>query len=172
MTGVAGREAREAPAWLARLNTGGLLYGTIVCAAALTLGAGQGETESSLIEAMVSTLLIYWLAHVYTATVGGRRFGEATTLWHRIWESARHESAILIGGLPALLTEISLSLAGVTIWVGVLSSIGVAIVMLVADGVLAGIHAGEGGWRLGAEGVGAAIFGVAIAVLLVYLHSH
>lgn len=172
MTGVAERNVRESPAWLARLNTGGLLYGTIVCAAALTLGAGKGEDEASLIQAMASTLVIYWLAHVYTATVGGRVPGETVTLRRRITAAARHESSILLGGLPALLTEISLSLAGVTIWVSVLSSISVAIVMLVIDGLLAGMSAGVSGWRLGTEGASAAVFGVLIAILLVNLHVH
>jgi hypothetical protein len=172
VTGLRERDAREVPVWLARLNTGGLLYGTIVCASALTLGAGKGETEASLIEAMASTLVIYWLAHVYTATVSGREPGHATTLRHRIATSARREATILLGGLPALLTEIALSLAGVTIWVSVLSSVGVAIAMLVVDGVLAGMNAGVGGWRLGVEGASAAVFGALLAILLVNLHVH
>jgi hypothetical protein len=172
VTGLRERGAREVPAWLARLNTGGLLYGTIVCASALTLGAGKGETEATLIEAMASTLVIYWLAHVYTATVSDREPGDGATLRHRIASSARREATILLGGLPALLTEIALSLAGVTIWVSVLSAVSVAIAMLVVDGVLAGMCAGVGGWRLGAEGASAALFGCLIALLLVFLHTH
>lgn len=172
MTGLRERDARGVPAWLARLNTGGLLYGTIVCASALTLGAGKGETEATVIEAMVSTLLIYWLAHVYTATVSGRQPGHAASLRRRIATSASREATILLGGLPALLTEIALSLAGVTIWVSVLSSVSVAIAMLVVDGVLAGMNAGVGGWRLGVEGASAAVFGGLIALLLVILHIH
>lgn len=172
MTGLPERDAREVPGWLARLNTGGLLYGTIVCAAALTLGAGQGETEASLIEAMTATLLIYWLAHVYTAIVSDRRPGENTVLRVRVAVAARREATILVGGLPALLTELSLALAGISLWISVLTSVCVAIVMLIADGVLAGLHAGVTGWRLVAEGAGAAVFGVVIAILLVYLHTH
>lgn len=172
MTSSRYRDAREVPAWLARLNTGGLLYGTIVCASALTLGAGKGETQASLIEAMVTTLLIYWLAHVYTATVSGRLRGETARLRHRIATSARGEATILLGGLPALITEIALSLAGVTIWISVLSSVSVAIAMLVVDGVLAGMSVGVSGWRLGVEGAGAAVFGGLIGLLLVYLHLH
>ena len=172
MTDLSERDAREVSGWLARLNTGGLLYGTIVCAASLTLGAGQGETEASLVQAMTATLLIYWLAHVYTATVGDRHSGEHTVLRTRVAAAARREATILIGGLPALLTELSLALAGVTLWVSVLVSICVAIVVLIVDGVLAGLHAGVTGWRLAAEGAGAAVFGIVIAILLVYLHTH
>jgi len=57
------------------LDTGGLIYGTVVSAAALAVGAGRGDTAGGMIETMLSTLIIYWMAHVYTATVRGRRPG-------------------------------------------------------------------------------------------------
>lgn len=44
-------------------------------AAALAVGAGRGDTAGGMIETMLSTLIIYWMAHVYTATVRGRRPG-------------------------------------------------------------------------------------------------
>ncbi len=53
------------------MDSGGLLYGTIVSAAALAVGATRGDTVGGMFETMVSTLLIYWLAHIYVATVNG-----------------------------------------------------------------------------------------------------
>jgi hypothetical protein len=38
-----------------------LLYGTIVSAAALSVGAGRGETAFGMDEAMVTTLAVNWL---------------------------------------------------------------------------------------------------------------
>jgi hypothetical protein len=156
----------------AGLNTGGLLYGTIVSAAALAVGAGRGDTSAQLIDAVASTLIIYWLAHVYTATVSGRGPGSGVPLRRRIPHAARQEAAILIGGIPALLDVVAMSAAGIRPWLIVLSALGVAIVMLAVDGLLAGMRTGVSGWKLAAETLGAAVFGGLIAVLLVSVHSH
>lgn len=158
------------PGPLARLNTGGMLYGTIVAAAALAVGSGRGDTAGDVIDAMASTLVIYWLAHVYAAMVSGRRAGSATPLRRRIRSSARHESPILVGGLPPLVIFITLTLAGVSIAVDAVAALGAAIGMFALDGFLAGRQAGVKGWRLEVEAGAAAVFGLMIAVLMVSLH--
>jgi hypothetical protein len=88
-----------------------LLYGTIVSAAALAVGAGRGETAFGMDEAMVTTLIVYWLAHVYTKTVSERRPGSATPLHRLLRHAAGQESAILLGGLPAIILTTALALA-------------------------------------------------------------
>jgi hypothetical protein len=154
------------------LEVGGLLYGTIVSAAALAVGASRGDTAGGMFETMVSTLLIYWFAHIYTATVSARRPGGAIPLHRLIATSARQEVWILIGGLPAVLVVAILSLAHVSLWVTVLSDLVTVIVVLVLDGLLAGLYAGTRGWRLGVEAGVAAVFGGLIAALLFSLHQH
>jgi hypothetical protein len=155
-----------------RLDPGGLLYGTIVSAAALAVGATTGDTVGGMFETMVSTLLIYWLAHVYVATVSARRPGSTVPLHRLIAASARHEVSILVGGLPAVLVVAILSIAHVSLWVTVVSDVVTVIVVLVLDGLLAGLHAGARGWRLGVEAAIAAVFGGLIAALLFSLHRH
>ncbi len=152
------------------LNTGGLLYGTIVSAAALAVGATRGDTARGMFETMVSTLLIYWFAHIYTATVSARTPGNTVPLYRLIAASAKHESSILVGGLPAVAVVAILTLTHVSLWITVLSDLGTVIVVLALDGLLAGLHAGTRGWRLGVEAGSAAIFGGMIAALLVTLH--
>jgi hypothetical protein len=158
------------PGPLARLNTGGMLYGTIVAAAALAVGSGRGDTAVDVIDAMASTLVIYWLAHVYAAMVSGRRAGSATPLRRRIRSWARHESPILVGGLPPLVIFIALTLAGVSIAADAVAALGAAIGMFALDGFLAGRQAGVKGWRLEVEAGAAAVFGLMIAALMVSLH--
>ena len=153
-------------------DTGGLLYGTIVSAAALAVGASRGDTAGAVFETMVSTLLIYWFAHIYTATVNARRPGGTIPLPRLIATSARQEVWILVGGLPAVLVVAILSISHVSLWATVLSDAVTVIVVLVLDGLLAGLHAGTRGWRLGVEAGIAAIFGGLIAVLLFSLHQH
>jgi len=100
----------DAHRWASRLDSGSLLYGTIVSAAALAVGAGRGETAFGMDEAMVTTLIVYWLAHVYTKTVSERRPGSATPLHRLLRHSAGQESAILLGGLPAIIAALLVSL--------------------------------------------------------------
>jgi hypothetical protein len=154
-----------------RLDTGSLLYGTIVSAAALAVGAGRGETAFGMDETMIATLVVYWLAHVYTATVRERRPGSGTPLYGLLRHSARSEATILLGGVPAVVVTTALALAGVTLWPTVLSVLATAIVMLVAEGALAALYAGVRGWRLAAEAASAAVLGAILAALLVALHE-
>jgi hypothetical protein len=167
----AGPEARPA-VQRHRLDSGGLLYGTIVSAAALAVGASRGDTAGGMFETMVSTLLIYWFAHIYTATVNARQPGNTIPLYRLVAASARHEASILIGGLPAVVVVAILSLIDTSLWVTVLSDAGVVIVVLALDGLLAGLHAGTRGWRLGIEAGSAAVMGGLLAALLVSLHRH
>jgi hypothetical protein len=158
--------------WASRLDTGNLLYGTIVSTAALAVGAGQGETAFGMDEAMVTTLIVYWLAHVYIKAVGERRPGSTTPLRRLLRHSAGDEAPILLGGVPAVAMTTALAVAQVSLWATVLAVLATAVVVLVLEGALAGQKAGVRGWRLAAEAGSAALMGVILAVLLVSLHVH
>lgn len=152
------------------LNTGGLIYGTIVAAAAVAIGSVQGDTPGDIVNALVSTVLIYWLAHVYTATLSGRRPESGQPLPHRAWASARHEAPILLGGLPSLLVTVALWAAGLSVVALAAVALAIAIGMLAVEGFLAARQAGISGWRLPLEILGAALFGGLIGGLMVILH--
>jgi hypothetical protein len=158
--------------WASRLDTGNLLYGTIVSAAALAVGAGQGETAFGMDEAMVTTLIVYWLAHVYIKTVSERRPGSTTPLRRLLRHSARQEATILLGGLPAVALTTALAVAQVSLWATVLAVLVTAILALILEGALAGLKAEIRGWRLAVEASSAALMGVILAALLVSLHVH
>ncbi len=158
--------------WVSRLDTGNLLYGTIVSTAALAVGAGRGETAFGMDEAMVTTLIVYWLAHIYIKTVGERHPGSTTPLHRLLRRSARDEAPILLGGVPAVAMTTALAVAQVSLWTTVLAVLATAIVALVLEGALAGLKAGMRGWRVAVEAASAALMGVIIAALLVSLHVH
>ena len=174
VTGEGSRAARPAvaPGWASRVDSGNLLYGTIVSAAALAVGAGRGETAFGMDEAMVTTLIVYWLAHVYTKTVSERRPGSATPLHRLLRHAAYEEAPILLGGLPAIILTTVLAFAHAPLWPTVLAVLGLTIVVLVLEGAMAGVNAGVRGWRLAAEAGGAALMGAVLAALLVSLHRH
>ena len=123
-------------------------------------------------ETMATTLVVYWLAHIYIATVRERPADSATPVHKLIWHSAKDESAILAGGMPAVMVASALAVAGVSLWLSVLFDLGTDIVVLVLVGFLAGLRAGMRGWRLSAEALSAAIMGGILAALLVSLHRH
>jgi hypothetical protein len=158
--------------WVSRLDPGNLLYGTIVATAALAVGASRGETTADMTEAMATTLIVYWLAHIYIATVRERPPGSATPLHRMVWHSAKNESAILAGGMPVVVVAAGLAAVGVSLWLSVLLDLGAATVVLVVLGLLAGLRAGVHGWRLGGEAAAAAVLGGILAALLVSLHGH
>jgi hypothetical protein len=62
----------------------------MVATAALAVGAGRGETAADMTETMATTLVVYWLAHIYIATVRERPAGSATPLHKLIWDSAKN----------------------------------------------------------------------------------
>lgn len=140
--------------------------------AALAVGANRGETAADLTETMATTLVVYWLAHIYISTVRERPPGSAPPLRHMVWHAAKNESAILAGGMPVVVVAAGLALVGVSVWLSVLLDLGVATVVLVLVGLLAGLRAGVRGWRLGGEVVTAAVLGGILAALLVSLHRH
>jgi len=158
--------------WASRMDPGNLLYGTIVATAALAVGASRGETAADMTETMATTLIVYWLAHIYIATVRERPTGGATPLPRLMWHAAKNEASILAGGMPEVLVASALAVVGVSLWLSVLLDLGIAIVVLVLVGLLAGLQAGVHGWRLGAEALTAAVLGGILAALLVSLHQH
>ena len=147
------------------------MYGTVVTAVALTVGSVKGDTAGDIASAMAATVIIYWLAHVYTATLSGRRPEEPRRFGRRLWWAARRESAILGGGLPEFAVFMVLWGVGVGIDMDVVTALGIVFVLLAVEGYLTARQAGAGGWRLTAEVTGAVLFGVLIALLLAALHS-
>jgi hypothetical protein len=147
-----------------------MLYGTLVAATALAVASGQGDGVVDTVDAMASTVIIYWLAHVYTTAISGRQAGPEVRLRRRIRTAAWHEAPILLGGLPPVVAFVSLELAGVGLRADAIAALGTSIAMLAVDGFLAGRQAGVRGWRLGTEAGLAAVFGVLVALLMVSLH--
>ena len=164
------RTHTAAPDWASRMDPGNLLYGAIVATAALAVGAGRGETAADMTETMATTLVVYWLAHIYRYRAGTPR-GQCDALHKLIWDSAKNESAIL-GGMPAVIVASALTVAGISLWLSAWFDLGTGIVVLVLVGFLVGLRAGVHGWRLSAEALSAAILGGILAALLVSLHRH
>src|SRR5262249_56590960 len=101
------------------MDPGTLLYGPIVAPAALAVGASRGETAADMTETMATTLIVYWLAHIYIATVRERPTGGATPLPRLMWHAAKNEASILAGGMPEVLVARAPAVGGGSPWLAV-----------------------------------------------------
>ena len=80
--------------------------------ATFAVGASRGETAAGMTETMATTLVVYWLARIYIATVPERPPGCAAPLHHLAWHGAGNESATLAGGMPVVV--VAAGLAGIS----------------------------------------------------------
>ena len=147
------------------------IYGTIIVAALIVL-IEDGETDFDMIASVAVTVFVFWIAHVFAATVAthGKRNGVEIPLGEALARAVRHAaglpvSAILpIGmltlGASGLIDEnLAYRLALLT-----------AIVLLTGLGVLAFAERGARWYACIAGGLATGLLGLAVIMLKVILH--
>lgn len=99
------RETRQQTGeWVASRHPSGLLYGVIITGAVISAVAGHDTSDRRIIASAIFVLGVYFLADVYVR-VFAHQFREGRdSLRHRIASATRHESGVLLGGVPALAT--------------------------------------------------------------------
>jgi hypothetical protein len=83
-----------------RETISGTVYGTVIVMATIAAGSKGGLSASVLLATMVTTVLVLWIAHVYSAGLEesiqrGRRLD-----WPEFAGVARHEWSIALAALP------------------------------------------------------------------------
>jgi hypothetical protein len=118
------------------------VYGSIVAAALIEAFRGEHAQAETTALAVISTMAVFWLAHVWSAIVGERihRRGERLGL-HRVGEIARAEWPLV----EASFAPVAVLILG---WIGVLGdntaeelALIVCIVQLLAWGLIVGLRA-------------------------------
>ncbi|HEV8163577.1 MAG TPA: hypothetical protein VGR74_03865 [Actinomycetota bacterium] len=149
-------------------NPRGAVYGTIVATAVIAATAGH-QTPGLVLAATAATLLVFWLAHVYSDFLdhGVRQAGFDLKILPGIM--ARELSMLaapalsivflLLGALGLLDEELAVRLA---LWNGVLQLLG--------WGIHVGRRRGQAWPRAALIGLLNGVFGVAIVILEVLLH--
>jgi hypothetical protein len=149
-------------------NPRGAVYGTIVATAVIAATAGH-QTPGLVLAATLATLLVFWLAHVYSDFLdhGVRQAGFDLKILPGIM--ARELSMLaapalsivflLLGALGLLDEELAVRLA---LWNGVLQLLG--------WGIDVGRRRGQAWPRAALIGLLNGVFGVAIVILEVLLH--
>ena len=97
------RDSRDrAGQWVAARHPAGILYGVIITGAVISATAGHETSARRIVATTLFVLGVYWLADVYVRAFAHQFREGRDTLIHRLSSASRHESAVLLGGVPAL----------------------------------------------------------------------
>jgi hypothetical protein len=153
--------------WIAQSHPAGLVHGAVAMGAILAVIGGHEAPWGWLAAGMLGALSVYWLTHAYTHALGIGVAGDQRRLVRRLLQSARLESAVLIGGLPALVAFVLAMQLGAKPPDAIDVALWVTLTLLGVVGYLAGHLAGITGWRL----VGETMFAVWVGGCMVTLNT-
>jgi hypothetical protein len=165
------RSLRVATAdWLAQAHPAGLMHGAVVMGAVLALLGDDEEPALVVTGTAASILVVYWLTHAYADALSRGITGDRRHLTRRLLRSARHETAVLLGGLPALLTFALVMGLGASFADAIDAALWLTLLMLTGAGYLAAHLAGITRWRLVGETAFAFFVGASMVALNSALH--
>jgi hypothetical protein len=151
------------------VDTSELIEGAVVVGALLVVIGQHEDGNTRVVLTAVGVLAIYWLTHAYahalSATLTHRR-----RLFGLLFKAIRHDSTILLGGVPALAVFAILLILGVEFSAAVVSGLWTTILFLAGVGFYAGYRIGLRGWRLGVEALLAGSAGAFMLLLKTFLH--
>jgi hypothetical protein len=149
-------------------NTSELIEGAVVVGALLVV-FGHDSSEPRVVASALGVLTIYWLTHAYAHALSGT-LSQRKRLFGLLFTAIRHDSTILVGGLPALVVFTIALVFGAEFGTAVLVGLWTTILFLTGVGFVAGYRIGLRGWRLGLEALLAGSAGVFMLLLKTLLH--
>jgi hypothetical protein len=161
---VALEGARErATEWIGVRNPSALLYGAIITGTVMSATASHDAGVARILGAVLVVLGIYWMAEVYVRVFTHQLSKGAAGLWHRIGSSARNELAVLLGGVPAVVTFLVMILVGLSVDTAVNVALWVTVAFLGAIAYLAARNVGTPPRTAFLE----SLFGASLGVLMI-----
>jgi hypothetical protein len=118
-----------------RESIGGTVYGTIIVMATIAAGAHTGTSSSALATVVGVSVIVLWIAHVYSNGLAeslqrGRRLDAAEIL-----EIARHELAMPLAAVAPVASLVLAALGVVSDVTGVRLALGFGVVTLAFQGL-------------------------------------
>jgi len=151
-------------------HPGAAVYGTVTIGALLAAESAKQETYAETLAAVVTALLLYWLAHSY-AELTARRLESAEPLTFAVLaRTMRNNLLILAGAAIPLLTLLTFWAAGAQLTTAVNAAIWAAasVIVLVEAGL--GLRARLSGTQLLIQTALGTLLGLLVIVLKVLLH--
>ena len=149
-------------------NTSELIEGAVVVGALLVV-ASHGSSDTRVVATALGVLAIYWLTHAYAHALSGT-LSQRQRLFGLLFRAIRHDSTILVGGVPALLVFAIALAFGTEFGAAVSAGLWATILFLTGVGFVAGYRIGLRGWRLGLEALLAGSAGAFMLLLKTLLH--
>jgi hypothetical protein len=155
-------------------NPGATIYGTLVAAALLATEAAGSQTVPAMVGTILGTLIVYWLAHVYSDVIARQALSEGEDP-HRLTmrivvEALTQELGVIIGGALLVVVLVVVDLAGAGRSAAVDAAQLCSIAQLVAWGVFAARRAHLRPMWVVLYALVSAALGVLIGLLKVALH--
>src|SRR4051794_16575378 len=155
---------------IGRRNPAGLLYGAIITGAVMSATANHVPSTGRVVLASVFVLTVYWLADVYVRAFSDQFTHARSPLPRRMAAAVRHESWVLLGGVPALVVVVVAALLGAETALAVNLALWLTVVELGAVGYLGARSAGSSPGTAFRESLAAALLGVLMVVAKTFLH--
>ncbi|WP_375501810.1 hypothetical protein [uncultured Jatrophihabitans sp.] len=148
------------------------VYGTILVAGQLAVESGTDDSTGQILGSLAATLIVFWLAHAYTDTLGGVIGGADGVDGEQpsLRRALRVEWPIVESGIvPAVVLGLAV-LFGAATRTATGAALIVAAVQIVGWALLAARRAGARGLRLVGFVGASAVFGIALVVLKYLIH--
>jgi hypothetical protein len=147
------------------------IYGTIIVSALIVV-VDDGESDFDLMVGVASTVLVFWLAHVFAFTVAhhGRRGDTQIGVGEALGRALTHSTGLLLAAVVPV-GVLGLGAIGVVDEVSAyLASLFVGVIVLFLLGLLAFVERGARWYSCLAGGMATALLGVAVIVLKAVFH--
>jgi VIT1/CCC1 family predicted Fe2+/Mn2+ transporter len=165
------RDARHRTGlWVASRHPAGILYGAIITGAVISATAGHETSARRIVATTLFVLGVYWLADVYVRAFAHQFREGRDTLTHRLAAASRHESGVLLGGVPALGTFTIATALGMSSSTAADLALWLTVVVLGALAYLAARYAGAPIREALAEAALAGMLGILMIVSKALLH--
>ncbi len=158
--------------WLAAVtaNPAGSIYGTIIATSIIAIEASVSTSLAELISTDLTTVLVYWLAHVYASFVASDQYPDGRSGWRRLGAIMAHECSLVVGSFLPLLAVLIAGIFTSNVSSAATAGLWAGVALLYAWGFAASRAGGRTWVRSLAFGLIGALFGVAVVVMRVLLH--
>jgi hypothetical protein len=151
-------------------NPSGVIYGTLAVGAVLAAESARRETFPDTIEATLTILGLYWLAHTYATVVGDRLKTRETLSVGRFWRAFLHEGSIVKGAAVPIAVLVAVWAAGVSLRTGVTAAVWSSAASLALFELIATLRSSVTGAQRLVQIVLGVLLGAGVLLVRVILH--
>ena len=151
-------------------NPGGLVYGTILIATLISAESAKAQRYGGSLAGIVLAELVYWMALSYSEFTGERAASGEPFELRGFWRSAKHELAVIQGGIVPFLVILVCWIVGASLTTALTLGVYTAAAMIVVTELVIGITTEQTGRELVIDTAVGVAFGVLVIAVKVILH--